>query len=93
MNRVTAQTRLTQLEDCYSKMKSNHNRILSIKDVPQDHAYFTSNLGEQILDTYFDRKGEFLEFMEHARRLERAQVDRTRLHLLVVKDIIILLSI
>ena len=75
MTRVTAQARLTGLEDCYSQYKNNHNRILSIKDVPLDHAYFVANLSEQILDTYYDRKGEFLEFIEDQKRLERARAE------------------
>ena len=70
MSRITAQTRLNGLERWYAQFEANHAKILCFSEDQSDHEYFKSHLSDQVTDDYFDRKGEFAQFIEDTKQLE-----------------------
>ena len=64
MNRGSAKARLEGLETTYSIFFQNHEKILVLPGVTQEHDYFTHSVFQLTEETYFDRKGEFLQFLE-----------------------------
>ena len=68
-----AKSRLSGLEEYFTRFKANHNRILSLTDLDKDHDYFKSILGDIVEDSYFDRKGEFNDYIESLRLVQEPQ--------------------
>ena len=64
MTLVTANTRLKGLEGWYTQFENNHKKALSFVSDSPVHDYFKTHLSDQATDDYFDRKGEFLQFIE-----------------------------
>ena len=62
-----AQARLTGLEKNYSIIQSTHEKIVHLKELDRKHVYFTSNLVDMVEDSFYDRKGEFLDFLKSLR--------------------------
>ena len=71
MTLVAANTRLKRLESWYTQFETNHKKILSLAGEHSAHEYFKTNLCDQANDDYFDRKGEFVQFIEDGKRIER----------------------
>ena len=56
-----AEARLFGLEKNYTTFQVNHEKILKLEDLD---TYFTSGLYDLVQDIFYDRKGEFLNFLE-----------------------------
>ena len=63
MTEGNAQARLTGLEKNYTI--STHEKIMYLKEPDRKHVYFTSNLVDMVEDSFYDRKGEFLDFLKN----------------------------
>ena len=50
------------LEKNYTTFQVNHEKILKLEDLDKSHAYFTSGLYDLVKDSFYGRKGEFLNF-------------------------------
>ena len=72
MTLVAANTRLKGHESWYTQFENNHKRILGLAQENAAHEYFKSHLCDQVTDEYFDRKGEFLQFIEDEKVAARA---------------------
>ena len=69
MTLVTANTRLKGLESWYHQFETNHKKILAFAREQATHEYFKTNLCHQVTDDYFDRKGDFLQYIEDENRV------------------------
>ena len=69
-----AKSCLQGLIDYYTRFQTNHAKILNLTDLDKDHDYFASNLENLVKDSYFDRKGDFNDYIES---LRLAQVPQT----------------
>lgn len=63
MTRGNAEGRLAGLEKDYSKATEIHAAVMESKHRDLQHDYFKTNLMERLIDSYYDRKGEFLDFL------------------------------
>ena len=64
MTKGYAESRLTGLERNYASFQSNHEKIMHLKELDRKHTYFTSELCDLVEDSFYDRKGEFLDYLE-----------------------------
>ena len=69
-----AQARLTGLEKNYANFHSTYEKIIYLKELDKKHAYFTSNLVDLDEDSFYDRKGEFLDFLNTLRKKKRCSL-------------------
>ena len=64
MNKGNAESRLEGLERNYIAFQVNHEKILKLENLDKTHAYFSTFLYDPVEDSFYDRKGEFLNFLE-----------------------------
>ena len=62
-----AQACLAGLEKNYTIFQTTHEKIMHLKEFYKKHAHFTSNLVDLVEDSFYDRKGEFLDFLKNLR--------------------------
>ena len=72
MTKGNAEAPLADLEKSYITFQLNHEKIMLLKALDKNHDYFTTNLSERVEDSFFDRKGEFLDFIENLREKNAA---------------------
>ena len=73
MTKGYAESRLTGLERNYSSFHANHEKI----ELDRKHTYFTSKLCDLVEDSFYARKGDFLDFLETFKAKSAAQVAST----------------
>ena len=64
MTRGNAKARLEGLESVFQLLTENHAEILALPKVPADHEYFTQSLFSVAEENYYDRKGDFNDYLE-----------------------------
>ena len=64
MNKGNAESRLTGLERIYTSFQVNHEKILKLENLDMNHAYLSTHLPDLVEDSFFDRRGDFLNFLE-----------------------------
>ena len=64
MNKGNAESRLEGLERNYITFQVNHEKILKLENLDKTYAYFSTFLYDLVEDSFYDRKGEFLNFLE-----------------------------
>ena len=64
MTKGYAESRLTGRERNYSSLQANHEKIMHLKELDRKHTYFTSKLCDLVENSFYDRKGDFLDFLE-----------------------------
>ena len=64
MNKGNAESRLEGLERNYITFQVNHEKILKLENLDKTRAYFSTFLYDLVEDSFYDRKGEFLNFLE-----------------------------
>ena len=64
MNEGNAESRLGGLERNYITFQVNHEKILKLEKLDKTHAYFSTFLYDLVEDSFYDRNGEFLNFLE-----------------------------
>ena len=64
MNKGNAESRLTGLERNNTTFQVNHEKILKFEDLDKTHAYFSNHLYDLVEDSFYDRRGDFLNFLE-----------------------------
>ena len=64
MTKGYAESRLTGLEKHYTTFQVNHEKIMHLKELDKEHVYFTSKLCDLVEDSFYDRRGDFLDFLE-----------------------------
>ena len=73
MTKCYAESRLTGLERRYTTFQVNHEKIMHLKELDKKHTYFTSKLCDLVEDSFYDRKGDFLDFLETSKAKGAAQ--------------------
>ena len=64
MTKGYAESRLSWIERHYTTFKVNHEKIMHLKELDKKHTYFTSKLCDLVEDSFYDRRGDFLNFLE-----------------------------
>ena len=64
MNKGNAESRLFGLEKNYTTFQVNHKKILQLEDLDKTHRYFTTPLFDLVEDSFYDRRGDFLNYIE-----------------------------
>ena len=64
MNKGNAESRLDGLERNYITFQVNHEKILELENLDKTHVYFSTFLYDLVEDSFYDRKREFLNFLE-----------------------------
>ena len=64
MTRGNAKARLEGLESPFQSLSENHAEILALSKAPADHEYFTQGLFSLAEENYYDRKGDFNDYLE-----------------------------
>ena len=59
-----AESRLAGLERNYTTFQVNQEKIMHLKELDKKHTYFTSKLCDLVEDSFYDRRGDFLDFLE-----------------------------
>ena len=63
-NKGNAESRLDGLERNYITFQVNHEKILKLENLDKTHAYFSTFLYDLVDDSFYDRNGEFLNFLK-----------------------------
>ena len=77
MNEGNAEARLFGLEKNYATFQVKHEKILKLEDLDKSHAYFTSGLYDLVEDSFYDRKGDFLNFLKTFKAQAAAQASNS----------------
>ena len=64
MNKGNAESRLFGLKKNYTTFQVNHEKILKLEDLDKTHGYFTTHLFDLVEDSFYDRRGDFLNYIE-----------------------------
>ena len=64
MKKGYVESRLTGLERNYTTFQLNHEKIMHLKELDKEHIYFTSKLYNLVEDSFYDFRGDFLDFLE-----------------------------
>ena len=64
MTKGYAESRLAGFERNYTTFQVNHEKIMHLKEFDKKHTYFTSKLCDLVKDSFYDRRGDFLDFLE-----------------------------
>ena len=64
MTKGYAESRLAGLERHYTTFQVNPEKIMHLKELDKKHIYFTSKLCDLVEDSFCDRRGDFLDFLE-----------------------------
>ena len=64
MTKGSAESLLAGLERHYTTFQVNHEKIMHLKELDKKHTYFTSKLCDLVEDSVYDRRGDFLDFLE-----------------------------
>ena len=64
MTKGYAESRLAGLERHCTTFQVNHEKIMHLKELYKKHTYFTSKLCDLIEDSFYDRRVDFLDFLE-----------------------------
>ena len=65
MDKGNAESRLFGLEKNYTTFQVNHEKILKLEDLDKTHVYFTTHLYDLVEDSFYDRRGDFLNFLQN----------------------------
>ena len=63
MTKGYAESRIIGLERHYTTFQINHEKIMHLKELNKNHTYFTSKLCDLAEDSFYDRRGNFLDFL------------------------------
>ena len=64
MNEGNEEARLFGLEENFTTFQVNHDKILKLEDLDKSQDYFVSGLYNLIENSFYDQKGEFLNFLK-----------------------------
>ena len=59
-----AELRLTGLERNDTTFQVNHEKIMHLKELDKKSTYFTSKFYDLVEDSFYDRRGDFLDFLK-----------------------------
>ena len=73
MTKVYAESRLAELERNYTTFQVNDEKIMYLRELDKKHMYFTSKLCDLVEYSFYDRSGDFLDFLETFKTKDAAQ--------------------
>ena len=68
-----AKSWLAALERNYTTFQVNHKKTMHLKELDKKHTYFTSKLYDLGQDSFYERRGDFLDFLETFKTNDAAQ--------------------
>ena len=72
-----AESRLAGLERHYTTFQVNHEKIMHLKELDKKHTYLTSKHCDLVEDSFYDRRVDFLDFLETFKAKGATQDDST----------------
>ena len=73
MTKGYAESRLSGLERNYTTFQVNNEKIMHLKELDKKHTYFTSKLCDLVKDSFYDCRGDFLDFFKTFKTKDAAQ--------------------